>query len=103
MVFINNQAKIDLDNIVIGLLEWEKVVLTVDEVMCYVDDIVDICYHLDAVGYRHRATYEEHLKYGAYAYPYKRNQKTTWYIVYDIDLSGNVFINKIISNYLTVS
>jgi hypothetical protein len=71
--------------------------------MCYVDDIVDICDQLDAVGYRHRATYKEHLKHGEYAYPYKRNQKTTWYIVYDINLSGNIFVNKIISNYLTVS
>jgi hypothetical protein len=103
MVFISDQAKIDLDNIVIGLLEWEKVILTVDEVMRYVDDIVDICYHLDAVDYRHRATYEEHLKHGAYVYPYKRNPKTIWYIVYDVDLSGIIFVKKIISNYLTVS
>jgi hypothetical protein len=65
MVFISNQAKIDLDDLVIGL--------------------------------------EEHLKHGTYTYPYKRNQKTTWYIVYNIDLSGNIFVNKIISNYLTVS
>jgi hypothetical protein len=103
MVFISDRAKIDLDNIIVGLLEWEKVVLTVDEVMRYVDDIVDICYHLDAVGYRHKATHEEHLKHGTYAYPYKRNKKTTWYIVYDVDLFGNIFVNKITSNYLTVS
>jgi hypothetical protein len=44
MVFISRQAKTDLEHIVTGLLEWEKVVLTVDEVMRYVDDIVDICY-----------------------------------------------------------
>jgi hypothetical protein len=103
MVFINNQVKIDLDNIVIGLLEWEKIVLAVDEVMRYVDNIVDICYQLDAISYHHRATYAAHLKYGAYTYPYKHNQKTTWYIIYDIDTSNNVFVNKIISNYLTVS
>jgi hypothetical protein len=103
MVFISRQAKTDLEHIVTGLLEWEKVVLTVDEVMRYVDDIVDICYQLDTVGYRHKSTYEDHLKHGAYTYSYKRNQKTTWYIVYDIDSSGNVFVNKIISNYQTVS
>jgi hypothetical protein len=55
------------------------------------------------VGYRHKATCEDHLKHGAYAYPYKRNKKTTWYIVYDIDSSCHVFVNKIISNYQTVS
>jgi hypothetical protein len=80
MVLISYQAKTDLDNIVIGLLEWEKVILTVDEAMHYVDDIVGICYQLDTIGYRHKAMYEEHLKHGAYAYPYRRNKKTTWYI-----------------------
>ena len=66
MVFVSRQAKIDLDIIVIGLLEWEKVELTVPEVMRYVDDISDICY-------------------------------------YDIDLYNHIYVNKIISNYMTIS
>ena len=33
MVFVNRQAKTDLDNIVVGLLEWKKVELTLPEVM----------------------------------------------------------------------
>ena len=103
MVFINKQAKIDLDNIVIGLLEWNKVILTVREVMNYVDDIVDICYQLDNSPYHQKAKYTEHLKYGTYAYPYKRNKNTTWYIIYEIDEEDNIFVNKIINNYLTIS
>jgi len=103
MVFINSQAKIDLDNIVIGLLEWKKITLGVSEVMQYVDDIADICYQLGNAVYHSKAKYESHLKYGSYSYPYKRNKSTTWYIIYDIDLHRNIYVNKIISNHLTIS
>ena len=103
MVFISRQAKIDLDNIVVGLLEWEKITLSIQEVMQYVDDIVEICYQLDNAVYHHQAKYERHLKYGSYSYPYKRNKTTTWYIIYEIDLHRNIYVNKIINNYLTIS
>ena len=102
MVFINRQAKVDLDYIVAGLLEWDKIELTVPEVMQYVDDIADVCYELDSLAYHHYAKYENHLKYGAYSYPYKRNKNTTWYIIYNIDSRNNVYVNKIISNYQTI-
>jgi hypothetical protein len=103
MVFVNRQAKIDLDNIVIGLLEWDKIELTVNEVMQYVDDISDICYKLVNLSYHHPAKYKEHLKYGKYSHSYKRNKNTTWYIIYDIDLYNCIYVNKITSNYLTIS
>jgi hypothetical protein len=103
MVFINRQAKIDLDNIIMGLLKWEKINLTVQEVMQYVDDIVNICYQLDSSIYHHPAKYSGHLQHGTYAHSYKRNKSTTWYLIYDIDSLNNVYINKIISNYLTIS
>ena len=103
MVFISTQAKIDLDTIVIGLLEWNKVELSVDETMQYVDDIVAVCYQLDLFGHHHKATYNDHLKYGVYSYPYRRNKQTIWYIIYDIDTNNDVFVNKIISNHTTIS
>jgi len=103
MVYISRQAKIDLDNIVIGLLEWKKVELSVEEVMHYVDDIVDICYQLgNSIGHR-KAMYEDHLKYGSFAYPYKRNKQTTWYIIYDINPQNRILVNKIVSNHITTS
>jgi mRNA-degrading endonuclease YafQ of YafQ-DinJ toxin-antitoxin module len=103
MVFISRQAKIDLDNIVIGLLEWEKIELTVGEVMQYVDDIVTVCYQLDSSFHHHKATYNDHLKHGTYSYPYKRNKQTTWYIIYDVNMQNNILVNKIISKYKTIS
>jgi hypothetical protein len=62
MVFISKQAKIDLDNIVIGLLEWDKIELAVNEVMQYVDDMVDICYQLSSSAHHYKATYNDNLK-----------------------------------------
>jgi hypothetical protein len=103
MVFISKQAQIDMDSIVTGLLEWNKIILTVPEVMQYVDDIVAVCYELETSTHHYKAKYKEHLKYGTYAYSYKRNKNTTWYIIYNMDSSDNIFVNKIISNYLTVS
>ncbi|MCL2027926.1 MAG: hypothetical protein FWG79_05500 [Bacteroidales bacterium] len=103
MVFIKHQARIDLDEIVVGLLKWEKATLSVPKVMQYVDDIVDVCYQLDNAVYHYPAKYKNHLEYGSYSYPYKRNKSTTWYIIYNIDTSRNIYVNKIISNYLTTS
>jgi hypothetical protein len=103
MVFINRQAVIDLDNIVIGLLEWNKVALTISEVLQYTDDIVNTCYQLDGLIRHSRAKYKDHLKYGAYSFQYRRNKKTTWYLIYNIDSFGNIFVNKIMSNHLTLS
>jgi hypothetical protein len=86
-----------------GLLEWSKAELSVEEVIRYVDDIVDICYKLDSSVYHRRAVYENHLKYGSFAYPYKRNKQTIWYIIYDINPQDNILINKIISNHITTA
>ena len=103
MVFINKQAKIDLDNLVIALLEWDKITLSVNEVMQYVDNIVDICYQLDNSAYHQYAKYKEHLKYGTYSYPYRHSKTTIWYIVYNMDCHNNIYINKIINNYMTIA
>ncbi|MDR2498428.1 MAG: hypothetical protein LBD28_03195 [Tannerellaceae bacterium] len=101
MVFISRQAKVDLEQIVIGLLEWEKITLEVSEVLKYVDDIVSVCYGLDTAVFRQRTKYKSHLAYGQYVYPYKRNSITVWYIIYDIDSFQNILVNRIISNHLT--
>jgi hypothetical protein len=72
--------------------------------MQYVDDIVNICNQLDSSIYHQPAKYSAHLQHGTYVYPYKRNKSTTWYLIYDTDPSFNIiYVNKIISNYLTIS
>ncbi|MDR1781280.1 MAG: hypothetical protein LBR50_11245 [Tannerella sp.] len=103
MVFYSEQADNDLDNILDGLLHWEKFALTQDFCLDYVSSIIDVCDSLDSLSYHASATYETHKQYGDKVYAYLRNRSTTWYIIYNVDFAGNILVNKIISNHLTVS
>jgi hypothetical protein len=101
MVYYSNQAKIDLSGILIGLMEWDKHPLEFKHALQYVDDIYAICVSLEKKVYHANTVYSTHKLYGSKVHAYKRNQQTTWYIIYDLDRHGNVYINKIISNYQT--
>jgi hypothetical protein len=102
MVYYDPAAKSDFADIFIGLVTWEKHPLEYEHAMSYVTDIQNICDTLDTRTRHKDAAYRTHLRYGSKVFPYKRNNRTTWYIIYDVDTFNNVFINKIISNYLTV-
>ncbi|MDR3328693.1 MAG: hypothetical protein LBS63_01110 [Prevotellaceae bacterium] len=103
MVFYSRQADNDLDNLLEGLLTWQKIALSRKFCMDYVARIINICDSLSAKAYHANAMYETHKQYGKKVHKYLHNKNTTWYIIYDIDAFGNIFINKIISNYLTIS
>ena len=103
MVYYSKQADSDLDNILVGLLAWQKVALTREFCLSYVSDIIDICDSLDTKTIHVNAVYETHRCYGDKVHKYSRNRDTTWYIIYDIDSCNNLYINKIISNHLTIS
>jgi hypothetical protein len=103
MVIYNTQARRDLANILKGLISWKKHPLEYVHALQYVDDITDACDNLDDRTYHFDATYDEHLQYGDKVFTYKRNPHTTWYVIYDVDNYRNVYINKIVSNYLTKS
>ena len=102
-VYFSEQSEQDLSDIVVGLLLWQKVTITEEETLQYVDDIYDMAYTIPDLSYHHKCTYVMHRQYGEYHLKYKRNYRTTWYIIYDIDLfSGNFKIQRVISNYKTV-
>ena len=103
MVFYSIQADNDLDDILEGLHAWRKHTLTREFCLSYISDLVDVCDSLDKKNIHFSAVYESHKLYGDKVHKYVRNKNTTWYIIYDIDISNNVFINKIISNHLTIS
>jgi len=103
MVYYSKQATDDLDEILKGLLMWRKHSLTREFCVNYISDIVDICDNLSTKRLHFNASYEIHKRYGKKVHKYFRNKSTTWYIIYDIDPNNNIFINKIISNYVTVS
>jgi hypothetical protein len=101
-VFFNVRAEQDMSDIVTGLLLWTKVSISEEEALKYVDDIYIMANSISDLTYHQKCKYFMHCQYGEYNFKYKRNYRTTWYIVYDIDpLSGDIFINRIISNHIT--
>jgi len=107
MVFYNQSALDDIEQIFIGLLEWDtkdnkQVRMTFDEVWDYRNNLVSIGNTLDSLSYNAETQYEMHKQYGKYVYRYNKNQRTQWYFIYD-KVGENVFINKIINNYLTIN
>jgi len=102
MVYYSRQADNDLDDILEGLLSCRKFVLSRDFCLNYISDIIDVCDKLPSKTYHANAVYEMHKRYGEKVYKYSRNKNTVWYIIYNRDSWGNIFVNKIISNYLTI-
>ena len=102
MVLIKPTARQDLEDIRVGLLYWEKIELSKSFILSYMDDIIDECYSLDKKPVHFNAQYETHKQYGEKVHTYKRNTNTIWYIIYN-KTDENIYIEKIISNYMTVS
>jgi hypothetical protein len=101
-VLFSKQSEQDLSNIVFGLLLWTKISITEEEALQYADDIYLIAHSIPHLSYHQKCKYHIHQQYGEYQLKYKRNKRTTWYIIYDIEPDyGNILINKIINNYLT--
>lgn len=101
MVYIHKKAYQDLESIFTGMLNWSKAELSVALVEQYIDDIITQCYDLDSETYHFPSPYPEHKKHGKYIHRYRRNKHTVWYIIYDLDTTGNILVNKIISNHKT--
>jgi len=102
MVFYSEQADRDLDEILVGLLHWNKIELSRDFCLSYVNDIVNACDNLEYKSIHFNADYEIHKKYGKKVHLYKLNSAISWYIIYNIDEKGDIFIQKIINNHLTI-
>ena len=103
MVYFSVLSEQDLSDIVTGLLLWTKVSISEEQALQYADDIYAMAHTIPDLAYHQKCTYIMHKQHGEYQLKYKRNYRTTWYIIYDIDTkSGDVLINRIISNYMTV-
>jgi plasmid stabilization system protein ParE len=102
MVIYSQTSKSDLEDILYGLITWKKHSLLFEHAKQYVSEIRSVCDSLDTKAYHLNVKYSTHRQFGEKVYAYHRNRLTTWYIIYDIDLFGNVLINKIISNYMTI-
>ena len=47
MVLFSDKANNDLDNILLGMLNWEKMTLSFEHISNYISDIINVCDHLD--------------------------------------------------------
>jgi hypothetical protein len=103
MVYYSKQADNDLDEILEGLLTWQKHTLTREFCLNYISDIIDVCDGLATESFHSNVLYETHKRYGEKVYKYSHNKNTIWYIIYNIDSHNNIFINKIINNYSTIN
>ena len=103
MVYYNPVALEDYSNILYGLLTWSKHPLEPEHARQYMKDIVKVCNTLDGKIYHQKSSYNFHKLYGNYVHLYKRNRNTCWYIVYNLDLFGDVFIERIMNNYMTIA
>jgi hypothetical protein len=106
MVFYNQTALDDVEEIFVGLLEWatkdnQQPMMSFNEVWNYRNDLYKVGNSLDGLLYHSETKFEIHKRYGQYVYRYNRNSRTQWNFVYN-KVDNNVFINKIISNYLTI-
>ena len=104
MVLFSDKANNDLDNILLGMLNWEKMTLSFEHISNYISDIINVCDHFDKKKYHANSIYEVHKRFGSKVYKYRMNKNTTWYILYDYNKQKNiVYINHIISNHTTIA
>lgn len=102
-VYYSYRAKNDLIEIFRGLLHWKKHEMTIEHVQSYIEDIQFEAKKLLFKAYHIRTKHLLHKQYGRYKHRYQKH-RTSWYLIYNIDvISGNVFIEKILNNYITVS
>ena len=64
MVYYSKIAQNDLIEIFWGLLTWEKHPLEYDHVTSYLDDLKDVCNHLDQLNYHSKARFQIHKQFG---------------------------------------
>ena len=103
MVYFSVQSEQDLSDIVVGLLLWTKISISEEQALRYADDIYLMAFTIPNLTYHPECKYLMHRRYGEYHLKYQRNNRTTWYIIYDIDpVSGDILINRITSNHMTM-
>ncbi|GHU93871.1 hypothetical protein FACS1894156_1350 [Bacteroidia bacterium] len=102
MVIYSDRAIQDLEDILYGLVTWEKHPLSFEHAKRYVDEIEaeadTICkktFHTDTY-------YPSHKLYGDKVHLYRKRKQTVWYIIYNWEEPIRMaFVTKIINNYLT--
>lgn len=56
----------------------------------YIEDFLSEIYNIPNKFYHANTSYSIHKQFGKKVHKYRRNAKTTWYIIYDIDSYKNI-------------
>ena len=103
MVFYSQVAKTNLSDILTGLISWQNHPLEISPALKYVSEIRQVCDQLDTKSFHFNARFTLHKRYGEKVHTYRRSKNTVWYIIYNLDQHGNIYIQRIISNYNTIT
>ena len=101
MVYYSFKAIEDLSDILTGLVCWVNHPLAIEHAIKYVSDIRMTYDKLHTKSFHFNTQFPAHKQYGQKVYNYKRNKRTNWYIIYNLDHHGNVYIQRIITNHIT--
>ncbi len=102
MVYFSEQSVQDIDDFVVGLLKWQKFELSVEFVQEYRNIIISNCISLDTKSFHFNTRFTFHRQFGQKVHTYRRNKQTVWYIIYNLDVHGNVYIQRLLSNHNTI-
>jgi hypothetical protein len=104
-VIWSDQSLNDLDDCLDTLMfpEYDnRPSLTYEEAIDYRDNIVAFALALPDRAIHTDCIYEIHKMYGEKAARYNRNKNTQYYIIYNIDIIGDIFIERIMTNHITI-
>lgn len=94
--------KQDLIDLLFGLLTWNKHELNIEHAERYVDEIADVIDSICKKTVHRNCVYQSHMLYGEKVYIYRRNNHTTWYVIYDwVKAHRTAYVNKIMNNHIT--
>lgn len=104
MVYWSDEAHEDIERIFEDLLHWRtpngQVHMDYAHAVAYYTELYDRFETIDQLHVHQKPKYASHARHGQYAYQYNRNDRTTWYAIYDLH-GTDVFLKKILSNYNT--
>jgi hypothetical protein len=104
MIVFSQQSGADLEDCLDALMfpkYKNRPPLTFEEAHDYVDEIVEFVYSISEKATHTNCIFDTHKKYGEKVVRYERNKYTQYYIIYNVDVAGNIYVERIMTNHIT--
>ena len=105
MIVLSQRCKNDLEDCFDALMFPKynnRTPLSFEDAHKYIDDIVNFAYSIAFKAIHVNCFYDEHKRYGAKVARYDRNKYTQYYIIYNINEYDDIYIERIITNHITI-